>query len=146
MRAEVNRGQILNKFKKAEQLVDDAKNEIMMGAAEWVVLRSPVDTGTYITSHRIAAGNSGGFDFQSSKSPKKARNQEWQPWANKAMDQLYSDIQFLPEDWKRASIENVALHSDLVEYEHGYGVYASLRAAWPSIKEEAIAKAEAKYK
>ena len=141
MRAEVNRGQILAKFKKAEDLVDEAKNEIMMGAAEWVVLRSPIDTGNYVFSHRIHEGNAGGFSPTSSTPYQKGTFNEQQ-----AFEQLYSDVESLPDDWKRASIVNVAEYADEVEYTHGYGVYTSLRAAWPTIKAEAVAKAEAKYK
>jgi len=144
MRAEVNRGQILNKFKNAKDLVEEAKAESMRKAAAWVVLRSPVDTGTYMENHNIGEGNSvPASSIQSSDGRPKV---DYGPVSQASLNNMYAQIDRLPEDWKRASIANTAFHSEKVEYTHAYGVYASLRAAWPQLKAEAVAEAEARSK
>jgi len=144
MRAEVNRGQILNKFKNAKDLVEEAKAESMRKAAAWVVLRSPVDTGTYMENHNIGEGNSvPASSIQSSFGRPKV---DYGPVSQASLNNMYAQIDRLPEDWKRASIANTAFHSEEVEYTHGYGVYTSLRAAWPQLKAEAVAEAEARSK
>ena len=145
MRAEINRGQILNKFKKAEALVDEAKALTMYEAAAYVVLRSPVDTGTYMDNHNIGVGNSvPSSSIQSSDG--RPRNQPWEPASQEAINRMDAQISNLPEGWKRASIGNTAYHVDAVEYTHGYAVYTALRAAWPALKQKAIAEAEAKFR
>ena len=148
MRAEINRGQILNKFKKAEALVDEAKSLTMHEAAAYVVLRSPVDTGTYMDNHSIGAGNDVPLpdDPKGRSSEGKERGRPWQLKADEAINRMAVQVENLPEGWKRASIGNTAYHSDEVEYTHGYAVYTALRAAWPALKQKAIAEAEAKFR
>lgn len=145
MRAELNQGQIANKFKKPKALVDEAKALIMYEAAAYVVLRSPVDTGTYMDNWNIGAGNDVPLS-KSQSSDRKPRNQPWQPYSDKAINRMDAQISNLPEGWKRASIGNTAYHADEVEYTHGYAVFTALRAAWPALKQKAIAQAEAKFR
>jgi hypothetical protein len=145
LRVQINRGQIKNKFKKIDLLIDEAKKRALGEAAAWVMLRSPVDTGTYMDNHNIGQGNS--VPSSASISSKgKPKNQNWTAHANEAEARLAGQIESLPEDWKRATIANTSEHADEVEYKHGYGVYTSLRAAWPTLKAKAVSEAEAKFK
>jgi uncharacterized protein YbdZ (MbtH family) len=168
MRAELNRGQLLNKFKLAEKLIDEAKSEAIKGAADHLVKVSPVDTGTYIDNHNIGVGNSTPVSSSTSSEGKTGyyaiEGLAYNPIAprverEEARQKLWSQIIALPEGWKRASLSNSAVHFNEVEYGwtpspgsrvkepvSGYGVYASLRAAWPTIKADAVARAEAKFK
>lgn len=145
LRAQINRGQIKNKFKKIDLLIDEAKKRTLGEAAAWVMLRSPVDTGTYMDNHNIGQGNY--VPSSASTSSKgKIRKQEWSEYVKKAEARLAEQIESLPEDWKRATLANTSEHADEVEYKHGYGVYTSLRAAWPTLKAKAVSEAEAKFK
>lgn len=164
MRAEFNRGQILNKLKAAEEFIDDAKEEVLRGAVDLLVNRSPVDTGTYIDNHNIGAGNdtpvtsntssegrSGYFDIEGPAYEPLAPR----PERDEARQRMYSQILALPDGWKRASFSNSAMHFTDVEYggprwegkygpSNGYGVYAQLRSAWPVIKQDAVNEARAR--
>lgn len=159
MRAELNRGQLLNEFKLAEKLIDEAKSEVMKDAADYIVERSPVDTGTYIDNHNIGVGNSTPVSSSTSSEGKTGyyaiEGLAYNPLAprterEEARQKLWSQIIALPDGWKRASISNSAAHFNDVEYgwstRSGYGVFASLKAAWPTIKAEAVKRAEAKFK
>ena len=145
MRVEINRGQLANKFKKIDQLIDEAKNLALYEAASWVILRSPVDTGTYMDNWNIGLGNdvpvTGNQD-----STNRPRKRDWTKHRDMAQDRTSAQIESLPEDWKRASLGNTSYHADEVEYTHEYFVLTSLRSAWPTLKAKAILEAEARFK
>ena len=145
-RAEVNRAQIAKKFEAAKDLIDDAIKETAIGAVEWVVPLSPVDTGTYMLNHAVGENNNLEDNGYDKSSEGKDRKQDWQPVAEEITGKLSGQILDWPSGVGRFSIGNLSFHADEVEYTHGYAVYTSLRSAWPSIKADAVARAEAKYK
>jgi len=143
MKAEINRGQIEKKLQAAKDEIRDIEDEALLQAAIWVATRSPVDTGTYVKNHTIGLGNS--------LPPAPVTNSTNQPKSldpngdiQSAISDMYAQILSLPDERKRVSIGNTSDHAEEVEYTHGYGVYASLRAAWVQLKEEAVNKVRSK--
>jgi hypothetical protein len=143
MRAEVNKGQILNKFKGAEDFIEDAK-------AETYIDNHNVASGNQapVTSRTTSEGRDGYYDLEGDAYNALAPRAE----RDEARQRLYSQILELPDGWKRASFSNSSEHFNSVEYgenwrhTEGYAVYTSLRAAWPQLKADAVAEAEARSK
>ena len=127
-----------NRLKEAREDVSDVKKEFLKESADYVALYSPVDTGTYMDSHHIAQNRQGTTIVTYSRG--KRRGRDFGEFYQKAIKRLYAEIDSLPEDASNISIFNVADHADKVEYEHGHGVYTSMRNAAPTILERAIAR------
>lgn len=127
-----------NRLKEAREDVSDVKKEFLQESADHIALYSPVDTGTYMESHHIAQNREGTTIVTSSRG--KERGRDFGEFYQEAITRLYSEIDSLPEDASNISVFNVADHADQVEYDHGYGVYTSLRSAAPTILERAIAR------
>ena len=129
------------KLKRLRTVVSDFRDEFLQESVQYVVLRSPVDTGTYMESHNIAIGRQGGGYNSSARKPRK---QPWQPEADAAVTRMFKQIEGLPKDASNISIYNNALHAPEVEYDHGYGVYTALRSAASTIAANAARRAKSK--
>lgn len=116
-----------------EQLEELPKEFMRMTATE-IVLNSPVDTGTYMDAHNIGVtrGATSSFD--------KPKNQDYQTYADSALERLYSQIEALGPEVTRHYISNNSLHAWKVEYEHGWAPYSSTRDIAQSLLDKAIAK------
>lgn len=136
-----DRTSLANKLKKLEDLVEDFGEEYLRGMANSVVLDSPVDTGTYMESHRI--GNAPASGITSSKG--KPKDQPFGAIAQSELNRLYADIEALKDkDLSTVYFSNIAEHATEVEYQHGYEVYSRARSKSPQIAKEAAAKAKAR--
>ena len=130
-----------NVSKKIEQLNNQLENYgkyFLEGMATEIVLNSPVDTGTYMEAHSLGTTTANGF----SSSYGKPKNQDYNAFAQPALDRLLASISSLGENWTNARFSNNALHASDVEYEHGYAVYTIARNKAPIIAQEASQRAK----
>ena len=139
LNVQVNRG-LDGKFRKLGQLVEGFRDLYLQGMADQLVLNSPVDTGTYISSHNI--GTSQVPATESSEG--KPRQQPYGPFAQAARNGLFLDIRMLPENTNSVVFSNGAFHSDEVEYEHGYAPYRKTAREHSRIAAQAEAQAKAR--
>ena len=140
----VNRG-IDGKFRKLEKLVENFREEYLMGFAEEIVFNSPVDTGAYIMSHNI------GDNFTTSEGVGGRRpagdgpfGAKWSSLQEPALSKLDNQIRTLPETQTIVTIRNTSSHAAMVEYQHGYEVYSRARNKSGQIAREAEARARAR--
>lgn len=131
----VNRG-LDGKFTKIKEDIKAYRDLYLQGMAEQLILNSPVDTGTYITSHNI--GSAGGF----TSSAGKPRNQPYQPFAQAGLNKLFQDIQSLSDTAARVNMSNSAEHADLVEFDLGYAPYTRTAREHNNIARRAAAQAK----
>ena len=129
------------KFKKLEQMLEGYTEIYAQKMAEQIVLRSPVDTGTYMEGHNLGVSAVGA----SSSSSGKPRKQPYQPYAQAALNQLFMQASVLPHNTHRIVFSNNAFHSDEVEYAHGYAPYRSAAREHGRIAKEAEAEAKARF-
>lgn len=134
-----NRTKVSEEIKRLEEQLDKFTKYYLEGLATEVVLESPVDTGTYITSHHITQTAPSG----QTSSHGKPRQQDWETFAQQALNNLFAEIEaFGPLDKVTTYyIANNASHANFVEYEHGYAPYSKARASAGKISSEAAAKA-----
>ena len=130
------------KFKKLEQMIEGYTEVYAQKMAEQIVLRSPVDTGTYMEGHNL--GMSAVGPSQSSRN--KPRQQPYQPYADAALSQLYSQASALPHNAHLIVFSNNAYHADVVEYELGYAPYRSAAREHKRIAAEAEAEVKARFR
>ena len=138
---------VSNKIKRMRRTVRDFFRIYLQKASETVVLASPVDTGTYMTSHRIRVGRDYTTDFTTSYdrwTGKKKPKMPWDAAANIGLSNLFNDIEALPEDADNVTITNIALHADAVEYVHGYAPYGTMKRNAEVDAEAAEAEAKAR--
>lgn len=110
-----NRRSFAKKLKTLEDRVTELKREFMRQIAQEVVNNSPVDTGTYMDSHNI------GEVGAPSSSIGKPQGQARDPYVERALERLLAQIDSLDPSFKKAYINNSALHGPLVEYQHEAG-------------------------
>ena len=130
------------KFKKLEQMIEGYTEIYAQKMAEQIVLRSPVDTGTYMEGHNLGVSAVGA----SSSSEGKPRKQPYQPYAQEALNRLFMQASALPHNAHRIVFSNDAFHADMVEYEHGYAPYTSAAREHHRIAKEAEAEAKARFR
>lgn len=128
------------KFKKLQDIVEGFQEEYLRGMSDQIVLRSPVDTGTYMDGHNL--GTSAVAPSESSRD--KPRKQPYEPHANEALANLYRQAAALPHNSQRVVFSNNAYHADVVEYELGYAPYRSAAREHSRIASEAEARAKAR--
>lgn len=134
-----NRTSISRKIKELEDQITNYRTYFLQGMAEQVVLESPVDTGTYITSHTISSSIPGGM----TSSVGKPKNQDWGTYAQIGLDKLFADIDALPDKTLTSiRMSNTAEHAGYVEYELGYAPYTTVRNMANVISAQAAAKAK----
>ena len=139
LNVQVNRG-LDGKFRKLEQMVEGFRDLYLEGMSGELVLNSPVDTGTYITGHHVGTSPVGA----SRSSEGKPRQQDYGTKAQEGLNQLFSEIQALPENANRVVFSNDSFHSDEVEYEHGYAPYRKTAREHSRIASQAEAEAKAR--
>lgn len=130
-KVKVSTGQTRDKFGRFAEKLDLLKEEHLGELSATAIAVSPVDTGTYITSHEI---NPTGTPSGSTTSKGKPTKQPYQPFADEGLNNLWGDIQALPEGFTSASLTNKAEHAQEVENEHG--VYAVVRREANRIAQE----------
>jgi len=138
-----NRRREADVIREMTQKVEGFNEILLKKLAAEIVRLSPVDTGTYMESHSISSRRTGAPAKNSSHG--KPRNQEKDPFAQAALDRLFSEIEALkPGD--NAFVANTAVHAKIVEYgganwQRGpYAVYRSARAKTPVFVQEAAAE------
>ena len=139
LNVQVNRG-LDGKFQKLEQMIEGYRDLYLQGMSEQLVLYSPVDTGTYITGHHVGPTEVGA----SRSSQGKPRQQAYEPYAQEGLNQLFADIQALPDSANRVVFSNDAFHSDEVEYEHGYAPYRKTAREHSRVAAQAATEAKAR--
>lgn len=122
---------VSNKFKKARVKIEGIRDNFLTNMAQYIISVSPVDTGTYITSHEIISGVEGSFTDSSRGKP---RNQPRGPFSQEGLNRLINDISGLSPDASTISIVNNSEHGQKVEFD--YGVYAKARAEAQRIANE----------
>ena len=128
-------------IKEMSQKLEGFQKEFLEGIATSIVLDSPVDTGTYISSHNVGTSVESGM----TTSANKPRNQSFNAFAQPALNKLFSEIDAVAsEDLDTVYFSNTSSHAANVEYEHGYEVYSRAKRKAPQIAEEAAAKVRAK--
>lgn len=134
-----NRTKVAQKIHELSEQVDRFAKFYLEGLATEVIFASPVDTGTYITSHHITKTYPAG----ETSSNGKPRQQAWEPFAQEGLDNLFAEIAALGplDSVSSVYIANNAVHANAVEYTHGYAPYGTARANAAAISAEALAKA-----
>lgn len=117
-----NRFTVYKKIKELEEKLEELPKAYLKEIATEIVLRSPVDTGTYMDGHHIGEVGS------PTSSHGKPRNQPYETHADAAMERLFSEIDALPKETSRYYISNDSDHAFFVEYEHGDAPYTHARA------------------
>lgn len=139
LRVQVNRS-LDGKLKKLEEMVEHFQEEYLRGMSEQIVLRSPVDTGTYMDGHNLGVAQAAGGD----SSRGKPRKQPWQPYADSALSRLFQQASTIPQNTAQVIFSNTAFHADVVEYELGYAPMRSAAREHSRIATEAEARAKAR--
>ena len=139
IRLQVNRG-LDGKFKKLEDLIENFQEEYIRGMSDQIVLRSPVDTGTYMDGHHVGTTAVAATDT----SRDKPRKQPYGPYANAALARLYSEAATIPQNTHQVIFSNSAFHADVVEYELGYAPMRSAAREHNRVASEAEARARAR--
>ncbi len=120
-----DRASIDRKFKASEQQIEEELKGLFTDIAEFAVMRSPVDTGAYVTSFSIKHGYSSGRGRTSKNKP---RQQSPQAKRQEGLSQLLADIETLkPLENDRVVLSNGSPHADKVEYKHGYAVFSQVK-------------------
>lgn len=134
-------------LKTVEARVEGVRDEFLKNVAEELVLRSPVDTGYYVMSHKISTEQVGGR-FTNNFSQIGPRNQNQSFFQETALNGLVYDIEGLPKDTTKIFIGNTAPHALAVEYggpnwknnPDGYQVYSATKNKMPELLQDAIQK------
>lgn len=129
------------KFKKIEQMLEGYTELYAQKMAEQIVLRSPVDTGTYMEGHNLGTSAVG----RSDSSRGKPRKQPYGPVAQEALNKLFLQASALG-DTSRIVFSNSAFHEDMVEYEHGYAPYRGAANQHNRIAQETEAEIKARFR
>ena len=128
-------------IKEMSRRLEGFQEEFLQGIASSIVLDSPVDTGTYMESHRIGTAPASGV----TSSKGKPKNQPFGSIAQSELNRLYADIEAIKDaDLSTVYFSNIAEHATEVEYQHGYEVYSRARSKSSVIAKEAAAKAKAR--
>ena len=128
------------KFKKLQDIVEGFQEEYLRGMSDQIVLRSPVDTGTYMDGHNLKTS----AVPQTESSSKKPRNQPYGPHADDALLRLYMQASALPRDANKVVFSNDAFHADAVEYNPEHSPYRTAAREHNNIAREAEARAKAR--
>jgi hypothetical protein len=139
LKVQVNRG-LDGKFQKLEQMLEGYRDLYLEEMSAELVLNSPVDTGTYITGHHVGTGAVGA----SRSSEGKPRQQPYEAYAQQGLNQLFSEINSLPDSVNNVVFSNDSFHSDVVEYEHGYAPYRKTAREHKRIAAKAAAEVKAR--
>lgn len=130
------------KFKKIEQMLEGYTELYAQKMAEQIVLRSPVDTGTYMDSHELGLTAMA----PSESSEKKARNRPYSEHAQPALNKLFEQAKALPHNAMRIVFSNRAYHANMVEFDHGHAVYRGAANQHNRIAQEAEAEIKARFR
>jgi hypothetical protein len=117
---------------RALEELDSSVGELHRRAAAFMIQKvvdySPVDTGTYISSHNVREGRTSGQATESSH--RKPRNQPKSSFADAAVSKMMGQLADV-ENSRRVVIANDAIHAKFVEYGNsksfGYAVYSRAR-------------------
>ena len=127
------------KFAKLKLMAEGYRDEYLKLMAQNLILVSPVDTNTYITNHNIGTIQVAA----TASSDGKLTKQPYEPFAQEGFNNLLSDIASLPEGVNNVVMSNASMHSDEVEYTHGYLPYAQTANEHGRIAAQAAANVKA---
>lgn len=114
------------------------QKEVYVEMAHEIVNRSPVDTGTFVTSHSIAR-RSGSFPNRvKEKSHGKPRGVDPGPKKAEGLAKLLEDINALPDGATGIVIQNVSFHAAIVERKHY--VFRAVQRNAPNIIRDVAAR------
>lgn len=135
-----NRTSLAKKIKDMERNLSNFSDYFFEEMAQTVIDYSPVDTGTYITSHNYQVGRTGTTIGNSSH--KKPRGQPRGPFAAKGLQKLLGQIpNVVGAGLSNVTLYNNAVHSKQVETKHGYAPYGRTRSQLSRIAASAAARA-----
>ena len=132
----VNEGSLQQKIRGLRVKVDDQQKEFLHNLAQQLVLQSPVDTGTYITSFEVVTGQGWGGVPTSSRG--KPRNQPWGQKAGEGLSKLSAEVESLPELAPMVAFRNNAQHAAAVEYDLGYAPFTVARNIAKQLAQDAF--------
>jgi hypothetical protein len=117
METRVNKSSISAKFKKAEEKIEGEFKKRLYPIVDYLVSRTPVDTGAYAESWSVVPASTGGGRSKSSKG--RPRNQDIGSYRKLAESNMSNDIAAIElEDNKSVSFSNRAPHRGDVEKRH----------------------------
>ena len=132
-----NRTKISKKIDFLSEELDGFVERVLTGAAQYVTSVSPVDTGTYVTSHRMTVGQPAGLGSTTSKG--KPRRQPRGPKVAEGFRILSNNITGISSaNIGNIYITNISKHSKSVEAKRV--VYGSLKREMPNITRRAARK------
>lgn len=108
-------------FDKTEE---DAKEELK-DIASYIIRKSPVQTGAYITSHSVSYSNGGVTRSRSSNNKPKIEVEEGQAIAQQQMFSDIENLDFIANAGTSIKFTNRAPHAQIVEDK--YQVYGSTK-------------------
>lgn len=124
-RVKFNKASLDKKLMMLEQTAEERVKDELTDIAQFAVTRSPVDTGAYVTSWSMKHSYSSG---RSRTSKNKPRGQSPEAKRQEGLSQLLMDIETLrPLENDLVVISNGSPHADVVEYKHGYAVFAQIK-------------------
>ena len=132
IRVATNRG-LDGKFQKVKDMLEGYRDRYLELMSANLISVSPVDTGTYITSHTLSLSESPATNSSAGKPGK----QPYQPFAQEGFENLLNDISSLGPEAISVVFSNKAEHRDEVEDEHGYLVYTQTRREHGRIAKQA---------
>lgn len=110
----------------------ELRQRVLLDMADSIIDNSPVDTGTYILAHRARTGPVDTGDLATRSSHGKQRGVPDAQFRNLARGNLYRSVSSAAiEASDTVFFHNIAEHADIVEWVHGYAVYAIVRNAAP---------------
>jgi hypothetical protein len=117
MTTRFNKSSISAKFKKAEEKIEGEFKKRLYPIVDYLVSRTPVDTGAYAESWSVVPASSGGGRSKTAKG--RPRNQDMGSYRALAESNMSNDIAAIElEDNKSVSFRNRAPHRDDVEKRH----------------------------
>lgn len=118
-----------------------AVNEgVLRGLAAAVADASPVDTGTYVTSHRVEVGDDLAAIPALYSSHGKPRNQDRAQYQGIGKAKMDGQIGALPMDREAYVIGNESEHRSTVETDLGYSVFSKAVARFDRIVQDVKAR------
>lgn len=125
-----------------EQDLSDVRNIFLKKVAEDIAMSSPVDTGTYVMGHTVAARSSAG-QFVGKPEYIGPPNQNKTAFREASKAKMFSEIDALPDNQTVVNISNSVGHAQIVEYKHR-SVYGDARNRAKNYLEEAVKQVKAR--
>jgi hypothetical protein len=124
-----------------ERQAAQLRERVLMMMADDIVRQSPIDTGTYILAHRADVVGGDPTEGGSRSSHGKRRGVPDAQFRNLARGNLMRSVSSAAVSAsEQVFFRNVSEHAGIVEYVHGFAVYAQVRNAAPAYIRQAAAE------